>query len=75
MTIAETKSIKIMPPGVCNLDGMVVVTAADRPTVFSTELEEPDTKQMMQIVECSGSLDFWDDPQEDIYTLDDGEPV
>ena len=23
----------------------------------------------------SGTLDFWDDPNEDIYTFEDGEPV
>ena len=29
----------------------------------------------MRIVEVSGTLDFWDRPEEDIYSLEDGEPV
>ena len=23
----------------------------------------------------SGTLDFWDEPEEDIYTFEDGEPI
>lgn len=37
--------------------------------------EDPTTEQMMRAVELSGALDFWDDEGEDIYTLEDGEPV
>lgn len=29
----------------------------------------------MRIVEVSGTLDFWDRPEEDICCLEDGEPV
>lgn len=36
---------------------------------------DPTSDQLMRIVEVSGSLDFWDDPSEDIYTLEDGDPV
>lgn len=36
---------------------------------------DPTSDQLMRIVEASGSLDFWDDPREDIYTLEDGDPV
>jgi len=28
-----------------------------------------------QLCRDSGTLDFWDDPEEDIYTFEDGEPV
>ena len=35
----------------------------------------PTSDQRMLIVEASGTLDFWDRPEEDIYSLDDGEPV
>lgn len=36
---------------------------------------DPTSDQLMRIVEVSGLLDFWDDPREDIYTLEDGDPV
>jgi len=36
---------------------------------------EPTGKQGMRLVGLSGVLDFWEDPREDIYTLDDGEAV
>jgi hypothetical protein len=29
---------------------------------------------LMRLAEASGAFDFWNDPAEDIYTLDDGEP-
>jgi len=28
-----------------------------------------------QLCRDSGTLDFWDDPTEDIYTFEDGEPI
>lgn len=36
---------------------------------------DPTPEQRLRIVEASGVLDFWDDPREDIYSLEDGEPV
>ena len=36
---------------------------------------DPTCKQSMRLVEQSGVLRFWDDPAEDIYTDDDGEPL
>lgn len=35
---------------------------------------EPDAEQMMRVVGQSGTLDFWDSAEEDIYSLEDGEP-
>lgn len=37
--------------------------------------EDPTPEQSMRIVEVSGTLDFWDREEEDIYTSKDGEPV
>lgn len=37
--------------------------------------EEPTSMQRMRIIELSGSLDFWNRAEEDIYTLEDGESV
>ena len=36
---------------------------------------DPTIEQRMRIIEVSGVLDFWDDPREDIYSLEDGEPL
>ncbi len=36
---------------------------------------DPTPEQVMRLVETSGTLDFWEDPGEDIYTLEDGEPL
>lgn len=36
---------------------------------------DPTVDQRMRIVEVSGTLDFWDRPEEDIYSLEDGDPV
>jgi len=48
-------------------------------TTFDAHLVElpadPTTEQLMRTVEASGTLDFWDDPREDIYTVEDGEPL
>ena len=50
-------------------------TALDAPLIEITVPHDPSLEQMMRIVEVSGTLDFWDDPREDIYSLDDGEPL
>lgn len=36
---------------------------------------EPTRVQRMAIIEASGSLEFWDDPAEDVYSQDDGDPA
>ncbi len=36
---------------------------------------DPTPEQMMRAVEASGVLDFWNDPQEDIYSSEDGQPL
>ncbi|MFQ5411857.1 MAG: hypothetical protein ACE5EC_06150 [Phycisphaerae bacterium] len=36
---------------------------------------EPTTQQGMRLIEISGSLDFWNDEDEDLYTADDGRPL
>jgi len=32
-------------------------------------------REWMQFVEDSGAFDFWNEPGEDIYTKEDGEPI
>lgn len=36
---------------------------------------EPTTLEAMRLMEQSGSLDFWKDEAEDLYSTSDGEPV
>jgi len=33
---------------------------------------DPSSEQRMRAIELSGSLEFWNRPEEDVYTLDDG---
>ena len=37
--------------------------------------EDPTTEQGMIVVEASGTLDFWDHPDEDVYNAEAGDPV
>jgi len=37
--------------------------------------EDPTREQELKLIEEAGVLDFWGRPEEDEYTLDDGEPV
>jgi len=43
--------------------------------IASPNPADPTAGQIMRIVEVSGTLDFWDAEEEDIYTPDDGQPV
>ena len=45
------------------------------PVQVSNVPTDPTSEQRMRIVEVSGTLDFWDHPQEDIYSPDDGQPL
>ena len=36
---------------------------------------DPTLEQRMRIVEVSGTLDFWDRAEEDIYSPEDGDPA
>lgn len=37
--------------------------------------DELPTEVMMKLAENSGSFDFWNDRGEEVYSVDDGEPV
>lgn len=38
-------------------------------------VEDPSSEQWLKLLERSGSLSFWNRPEEDIYTENDGEPL
>lgn len=51
-------------------------TTGDRSALRTVSgASDPTPMQILRAVEVSGVLDFWDDPSEDIYSLEDGEPV
>jgi hypothetical protein len=54
-----------------------LLSLARRHEDIKVQLEEDDipTAALMRFVEQGGAFDFWFDKDEDIYTLDDGEPV
>jgi hypothetical protein len=41
----------------------------------ATYWEDVTTHDVMRAIEASGTLDFWNDPEEDIYSEDDGDSV
>ena len=36
---------------------------------------DPTAEQYLKLIEISGALDFWERPEEDVYSAEDGEPV
>lgn len=48
-------------------------TLGSKPILISDD--EPSTEQVMRAIGISGVLDFWDSPEEDIYTEEDGAPA
>ena len=37
--------------------------------------KDPNAAQTMRLIESSGSLEFWENDDEDIYSVEDGEPA
>jgi hypothetical protein len=54
--------------------GIVVGNEATRQTQ-STTADDPSREEWMRLAEQSSGLEFWNRPEEDIYTLDDGVPT
>lgn len=54
-----------------------IIEIARRYEEVSVQVSEDDipTIGMMRLVEQGGAFDFWLDPDEDIYSAEDGEPV
>lgn len=50
---------------------------ARRSGAVDLQMEEDDlpTQSIMRLAEQGGAFDFWKEPGEDIYTLEDGEPI
>jgi hypothetical protein len=54
-----------------------LVELAQRYEEITVEMQEDDatTLAIMRLAEQSGAFDFWQEEGEDIYSIDDGEPV
>jgi hypothetical protein len=54
-----------------------LVEFARRSEQIELQLREDDgsTLSLMQLAEQSGAFDFWQEEGEDIYSLEDGEPI
>jgi predicted DNA-binding antitoxin AbrB/MazE fold protein len=57
-------------------DNEIVSLAIDAPvSPLANSRDEPTNDQLLRLAEESGVVDFWFADSEDIYTLDDGEPI
>ncbi len=54
-----------------------LIEAARQSEAIEVQLHEDDvpTWAWMRFIEQSGAFDFWKEPGENIYSLEDGEPV
>ena len=37
--------------------------------------DDPSVGELLRAAEAGGAFDFWNDPEEDIYTMEDGKPA
>jgi hypothetical protein len=58
-----------------DLDDEETQTTVMYASICYTVPADPTPEQMMRAVESSGTLEFWDDPAEDIYSPEDGQPL
>lgn len=70
--IAEQKTVTPIQDATHELENTETITDAH---LLRFPPEDPTTEQEMHLIETSGALDFWDRPEEDGYTSNDGEPI
>jgi len=64
-----------------NFQGSATLTEEELQTqtqyvrVYANYPEDVTTDDVMHAIEASGTLDFWNDPEEDIYSERDGDGV
>ncbi len=74
MTMMENNQEAIKPFTV-DVDDISIETSGGNVKQQIVGQSEPTSEQRMRLVELSGTLDFWDRPEEDVYSLEDGEPI
>lgn len=50
-------------------------THTSNDALFISHAVDITTEDVMRAIEASGTLDFWNDPAEDTYSEQDGDPV
>jgi len=69
-----TKKLEHLPP-----DKLIIISEfiefIEQKTRQIHAYTEMSDKEVLLAAEKTGSFDFWNDPIEDIYTLEDGEPL
>jgi hypothetical protein len=53
----------------------IFLTIQDSMSSISNRVADEDELSPYECARSSGTLNFWDDPEEDIYTLEDGQPL
>ena len=71
-----TAKLILIPPSKLTTESESTETSVNPvPARFSDQPEDASPVQMLKAVELSGSLDFWDAPEEDVYSPEDGDPI
>lgn len=76
--IHTKKSVKTIRTHTVEASGDDFTVATDNLStqqMFPVSPEEPTPEQWMRLAETSPGLDFWNRPEEDVYSDKDGEPV
>ena len=74
MIVETIESIHIGPREIN--ENELITTVVNQPIwILSPNPSEPTSEQRMRLLESSGALDFWSAPEEDIYSIDDGDPI
>jgi hypothetical protein len=66
------ESMTLIPSASVNAEELGTQTVYERRSETICQSEDVSTADQMGIVERSGTLEFWEDPAEDVYDPDDG---
>lgn len=75
MIATVENNITFEKPGTVTESELKTRTSYVRAVAFYSDPPDLTTDEMMQAIEASGTLDFWNDPEEDIYNKQDGNDV
>lgn len=69
------KDITFTEPATLIENELRTKTSYVRASAFYSDLPDLTTFEIMKAIEASGTLDFWNDPEEDIYDEQDGDAI
>lgn len=64
-----------VPVAAVHEDELQTLTVSQSRSCTIVHPSDVTTVDQMNVVEVSGALDFWSDPEEDVYTESDGDAV